>query len=623
MRKLPLIIVALLAFLSNNFGQQTTILFDHGKYGFDYSNIKDIKWKADRSFEILIKQVEDIELLKNISIEVNREGGEVLEDAIAIRKSQGVIDSFPQDSFKLQPFDAVMAEYICRFPHLEVGDTIAVSYSIKSEPKTDIIRWEIQQAYPVLNSTFEFILPEIALYTDHITNGEFLESEKLLDTTYIIDRSHIPSKGVKMTFKDIPPFVEEPFAPDLNETRPAVLLSINDLLLGDVQLYMPTWLDQVSDLVVGDYFGRQFRIRASYRWLSDKALEILNTKYTDELMLLKLYEFVHAEFQWDGSYGLFPSHTLQDMQEFKNVNKASINMALLALLQEAGFKAHPVLVTTTDQPFVYKEIPNINQFNHFVIAVEQGKELIYLDAGDPLLPPGLVDSGVRHTNAILIRNYKGSWHEIPDFQSKSIMLVDMKVDQDLSASGMIMASFEGYDAHNERHFLNGDPRGLYWKERAAAISPDIRVDSVRYENVRNLLEPFVNKVFFHIAPSQDQEEMAFLPVFYSFFNQQYFTDSVRRNRILFPAKLVEQVIFNIAFDDEFQIESIPEDLKLRMIDSSSEMVFRKTSDETKAQCTFRITLDKKIIEPVYYDALKEYLAQLAAALRQPVVIAKR
>lgn len=603
-------------------GQQTTILFDHGKYGFDYSDIKDIKWKADRSFQILVKEKSDVELLKNISVELNRQAGAELLNALALRKHGSQIDSLPQDSFKLQPFDAEYAEYICRFDNLQVGDTIEVSYSIKSVASTEIIRWNLQQAYPVKESVFEFLVPEVTVYNDHITDGQYLVSETLLDTTFIIERSRIPSKGLKFIFKDIPAYVEEPLAPDLIETRAAVLFSISDLLIGNVELFMPSWSTQVTDLVVGDYFGKQFRVRSSYRWLADKAVEILNTKYTTELMILKLYEFIHSEFDWDGTYGLFPSHTLLEMFQNKSVNKASMNMALLALLQEAGLKAYPVLVTTTDHQFVYEEIPDINQFNHFVIAVEDDKTLLYLDAGDPLLPPGLVDSGVRHTHSILIKNYKGTWHTIPDFTAKSAILVDMKVHDDLSATGIIMASFEGYDAHNERHFLQADPRALYWKDRAMAISSDIRIDSVRFDNVRNLLEPFVNKVYFHIEPSLDQEEIAFFPVFYSFFNQDYLTDSTRVNRIVFPTKLSEQAIFNVAFDSGLKIESIPEDLRLRMIDSSAEMDYRQSQGESKGQCIFSIKLDKRIIEPVYYEGLKLFLEQLNQKLSQPVVLAR-
>jgi hypothetical protein len=239
------------------------------------------------------------------------------------------------------------------------------------------------------------------------------------------------------------------------------------------------------------------------------------------------------------------------------------------------------------------------------------------------LPIGFVDSAVRHSQAILIKNYKGVWAEIPDFEGKSTMMVRMNIYDDLSASGSIQVSFEGYDAQNERHYLNGDPQGLYWKERVMAISPDIRIDSIRFDNVKNLLEPFINKVYFHIEPSEDQEEMTFYPVFYSFFNQAYFTDSVRVNRIVFPSKLKERAILNITFDGNLQVISMPEDLRVRMIDGSSEMEFRHSQQNKNAQYTFSIDLNKRLIEPVYYAAIREYLQQVSEKLNEPVVIGRK
>jgi hypothetical protein len=624
MRTLFLGTLCLLFLIRFGFSQQTTILYDHGEYGFDYSDIEQIKWQYERQYQLAIGQAEDANLLRNVSIEIDRQTGDELVDAqVLVKRPGGSADTLTRDSFKLQPYDAVFAEYLCMLPGLRVGDTISVSYRIHSKPGTDITRWSIQHAYPVKSSIFEFMVPEGCIYHDHITQSTYLFREEAIDTTYVVGRSRIPSKGLRLTFQDIPAYIEEPLAPDLSVSRPAVLFAISDLVMGDVQLYMPTWANQVTDLVVSDYFGKQYRVRPAYKWLSDRAAAILETRYTPRLMVLKLYELVHELFSWDGTYGLIPSHSIADMEENRVVNKASMNMALLALLQEAGMKAYPVLVSTVDQPLVYSEIPNLNQFNHFLIMVEDGKEIIYLDAGDPLLPTGLTDNAVRHSPVILIKNYKGTWTEIPDFEAKSTILINMQVHNDLSASGVISASFEGYDAQNERHFLRADPQALYWKERGLAMSPDIRIDSVRFEHVRNLLEPFINKVYFHIQPSADQEELAFSPVFYSFFNQSYFADTLRVNKVVFPSILREQVIFNLNFDGDIRVISMPGELRLRMEDHSSEMEFRQTQQTNRLQCTFTAAVLKTVIDPLLYPALRAYFQQLDTKLSERLVIGRK
>ncbi|NND32824.1 MAG: hypothetical protein HKN76_09550 [Saprospiraceae bacterium] len=601
----------------------TTILSDQGSYQLDFSDLDNIMWQFDRNYEIVVKQETDLDLLSNISLELDKDTEESLTNAnIYIKHANGLNDSLPRDSFKLQPFDAIYSEYICRLPALQLFDTIEVSYSTTCQPHTNLIKWNIQQAYPVVQSCFQFMLPEGTVYHDHITDSRFLATEEARDTSLKIGRVTVPLKGLKLTFKAIPAFVDEVFSPQPEQVQPAALLAISDLFIGKIELYMPTWTEQVTDLAVSDYFGKQYRARAYYKWLADKASEIINTKYTRKLHLLKLYEFVHQEFEWDGSYGLIPSHSLSEMQDGdKRVNKAAMNMALLALLQEADLAAYPVLVTTTDQMPAYQEIPNLNQFNHFVIAVEIDREIVFVDAGDPLLPIGLIDNGLNRKKAIIIRNYKGSWVEIPDPESTSMILITFEVHEDLSATGSISANFEGYDAFNERHLLSADPNALYWKDRGLALSPDVRIDSVRFNHVKNLLMPFENKVYFHISPSADQEELAFNPIFYSFFNQLYFKETTRSTPVIFPSKIVEKVVFNATFQ-ALKALRIPETLSIRTEDGVSVMSYKTSQQPNQLQCVFDIEIKDPTITPDNYQSLMIYLEQVYAKLNEPIVIGR-
>lgn len=621
--KFLFIIGLLLPYFVGASQDMTTILSDEGKYELDFTDIDNIKWRFERSYQIVVRSEQDVDLLRNISVELDKETSESLITAAAIvSHSQGEKDTIGQDSFKLQPYDAIYAEHICHLSNLRLNDTIKVSYATSSEPHTNLIRWSVQQSFPVLQSAFQFLLPEGTVYHDHITNSQHLIQEQALDTTLKLGKVKVPLKGLRLTFGNIPASIEEPFAPVLVQSQPAVLLAISDMYIGRIELYMPPWPDQITDLAVSDYFGKQYRSRAYYKWLADKASEIINTRYTPKLHLLKLYEFIHQEFDWDGSYGLIPSHSLSDMRNGgRRVNKASLNMALLALLQETGFAAYPVLVTTTDQLPAYKEIPNLNQFNHFVIAVEVDRELVFLDAGDPQLPIGLIDNGINHNNTVLIKNYKGAWVEIPDFESKSIIAIVLKVHNDLSATGTIKASFEGYDAFNERHLLQADPRALYWKERGMALSPDIKIDSVRFDHVRNLLMPFENAVYFHIEPSSDQEELAFNPIFYSFFNQIYFTDTTRISDVMLPSKIVEKVVFNATLDN-LSVKIMPEALNIRTVDNSSVMSYKTSHELQQLGCVFDIEVNNPKIRAAAYPALKRYLEQVYDKLDEQIVIGR-
>ncbi|NND05957.1 MAG: hypothetical protein HKN87_06225 [Saprospiraceae bacterium] len=603
------------------------MLKDYGHYSLDYSDLANIRWQFERQYEMVINQPSDVDILKNVIIETNNQDKEKLIQANTwIKRSAGGGKHYPMDSFKMQPFDAIWTEYLLTAEDLKVGDTLMVRYKIQADITTTLHEWTLQYAYPVRESRVSFIIPEAFSYADHVTDRQYLQSERTLDSTIVIgqglSKARIPQKGLVMTFKDIPAYKVEIFGPPLIELRPAFLLNITEAFVGQEGVFLPPWSEQFSDLAVGDFFGKQYRVKLAYRWLSDAASKILSTNYSDRLFVLKLYEFIHQRFSWDGSFGLFPSRTIADMRSEKSVNKSAMNMALLALLNEAGFDAYPVLVTTTDQRPVYEEIPSVNQFNHFVIEVNLDDGKLYVDAGIPTLPPGWIDAGIRKDRAIQIKNYKGNWITIPEAATSSNLDIKMNVKGDYSATGTIHASFTGYDAFSERNQLRDDPTGHYWKQRAEALSPSIRIDSVKYVHVKNLNRPFENIVHFHIEPSDDQAELVINSVPYSFFNQVYFIDSLRANPIMFPLKIVEHTELTILKDPNLKVVSAPQAQKLRLEGNPSNMAFLISDTNSQFQSNFNIQFSKRKFSQVEYNALKTYLSKVSDLIAKPLVITK-
>lgn len=603
------------------------MLQDHGHYSLDYTDLANLRWQFERHYMLVIEQPSDVDILKNVIIETNNQNKEKLIQADTwIKRPAGSNRHYSMDSFKMQPFDASWTEYVLVAEALKVGDTLEVRYKIQADITTSLHEWTLQYAYPVQESRVSFLIPEAFSYVDHVTNRQYLQSERAIDSTIIIgkglSKARLPQKGLSLTFRDIPAYRDEIFGPPLIEIRPAFLLNITEAFVGQEGVFLPSWSEQCSDLAVGDFFGKQYRVKLAYRWLTEAASKILATNYSDKLFVLKLYEFIHQRFSWDGSFGLFPSHTIADMRSQKAVNKSAMNMALLALLNDAGFDAYPVLVSTTDQRPVYEEIPSVNQFNHFVIEVNLDDGKMYVDAGMPTLPPGWIDAGIRRNKAIQIKNYKGNWITIPESTTSSRLDIQMNVRDDYSAAGTIHASFTGYDAFTERNLLRDDPTGHYWKARAEALSSSIRIDSVKYVHVKNLNKPFENVVYFHIEPSPDQAELVISPVPYSFFNQLYFVDSTRVNPVVFPFKIVEQTQLTIFKDPSLKMVSVPKAQKLRLEGNQSNMAFLTSDVSRQFQSNFTIQFSKRQFSQVEYNALNTYLDKVSSLIQKPVVITK-
>ncbi len=624
MRRNLIVGVGCLFFIVSQLGAQSSILYDHGHYGLNFSDLENIKWQFDREYKLVVNTLEDIAILRNIAIETTSGSGESLVDASVVVYAQDKDTlSFSRDSFAVQPFDAQWTEHLLVLSELRVFDTIHVKYTIQSELSTEIQRWTVQHTYPVQESKVSFLVPEIFGYEDYISDRSHLVSEIAKDSTLRLDRGRIPLKGLTLTFRDIPAYLSEPLAPSETVQRTSYFFAVTQFSLGSDDAYMPQWTIQASDLIVNDWFGKQYRTRGNYRWLLAEASSLFDIKYEDRLFMLKLYEFIHQTFQWDGSYGLFPSHTLPEMAGARIVNKSAMNIAMMALLHASQYKAYPVLVTTTDQTPVITDIPNINQFDHFVIMVELGRERIYIDCGDPNLPIGWIDSGIRTTNAMFIKNYKFTWIPLPDFKSRSSSVLSVQVDNDFSATGTIDLTYQGYDAQTERNLLDSDRNAFFWKSRAGAISSDIRVDSVRFENVQNLLEPLKERVYFHIDPSQDHEELILNPVFYSYFSTSYLIDTSRMNPVHYPFEMQEESVVHLKLDESLDIH-VPENTKLVLMGGGSEMLYQSSSEQNNmTQVRFSMKLLNHQYDASMYPALRNYMSQVQEKINQPIVITKK
>ena len=618
-----LVTLSLLQFTTTVYSQESSlILFDHGSYGLNFAKLNDIKWQFDRHYQVYVGSESDVSILRNVLIETSVLAEEELTEVqVRVLRYGGPDTTFTLASFTPQPFDAETMDHLLQLEDLLAGDTIDVKYKIQSDPSTNTQRWTLQYDFPVRESTVTYIVPKVFSYSSSIPDKSYLIKQSTVDSTLRLSRGRVELKGITNRFANIPAYRDEPFAPQPIVAKPTVLFTLTDYSLGESAAYLPSWSEQFIDLAVSEIFGKQYRTRSNYRWLVEEASDLFKKKYSDRLMILLLYQFIHKQLTWDGSYGLIPSVGVNEMRFEKIVNKAGMNMALLALLQEADFNAYPILVATSDQPMVFKEIEDINQFNHFVIEVNLGREKIYLDAGQEVLPVGWIDSGIRGQPAVRIQNLRGQWTEVPEFSGSSTIVVNLDVAADFSAQGTIHASFTGYDAFNERLRLKEDQQAQYWKDRASSLSRALRIDSVRFENVTNTMEPFENKVFFHLPGSADSEELQLNPVFYSFFGNSFFSDSVRQNDIEFPFSIAEQIVLNINLASGLNAQMSPS-VKLALEDDGGSLDFLTSENDRSLQSSFKAILSRTSFSPIEYQGLRKFLDATYQLTQQPIIIRK-
>ncbi|MBX2817707.1 MAG: DUF3857 domain-containing protein [Saprospiraceae bacterium] len=625
MRKCVALLMTMVLLVSLAFSQDdqgTAILSDRGAYRIDYSDLNNLRWAFERSYHVVIGAAEDIAFLKFVSLSVDLGFNEEMVDAaVTVSSPGGKKVNYKKSDFEREPYSVEIVDYTLEVQDLQVGDTLTVAYSTIADLSNRLHRWDFQYAYPVRSSELSFLVPDAFTFAEYLSDERYLLSKVAISEKVSVSRSQrLQLKGIKLACTDIPAYVEEALMPPLTEIRPAYFFSLTDLAPVNYDAFLADWSTQVSDLVVNDYWGKQFRVRSNYGWLLQEAREIMKLRTDERTKAWKCYQLVHRLFKWDGSMGVFPSHTINEMKNTREVNKAAMNQALLALLREADLRSFPILVSTRDQNPVQEEIPDVYQFNHFVIVVGIGDDALYLDAGDPKLPIGYIDQNVRRSPSALIRNYKASWVSLPEFESSSMFRTDIKVLRDGSAQGTITCSYQGYDAQAERQLLSEDKQAQYWKSRAAVMSPSIRIDSVRFSNVSSALKPLSSTVHFHIQPS---DEIQLAPLFYSFFSDLALPEQTRQNVVQFPFKINENFALSISYPEDIIVS---EEAAAQRYAMEQKEVYLEYIVET-APGSLDIRCAIKVNEPTMlqskYSALQNVMAEIQEKLAKRVIVSKR
>ena len=73
---------------------------------------------------------------------------------------------------------------------------------------------------------------------------------------------------------------------------------------------------------------------------------IINVSDTKDVKIRNIYRFVNSYFKWDKDYYIFSEKSIGELLESRQGNSAEINLLLCLLLNEAGIKAYPVLIST-------------------------------------------------------------------------------------------------------------------------------------------------------------------------------------------------------------------------------------------------------------------------------------
>jgi tetratricopeptide (TPR) repeat protein len=250
------------------------------------------------------------------------------------------------------------------------------------------------------------------------------------------------------------------------------------------------------------------KTRSSYE-IKEQVADLLKgkEKVSDEEKMRAIYEFITENIRYSSvafRQGAYIPQKARDVLVNKIGDCKDVATLCIAMLSEAGLKAHYVLVNTRDEGSNRNIRPSI-AFNHCIVAVETSNGLKFLDLTANNFPIGAMPNADVDAFALLIKPgtkeplYLPKANTIP---CNASVQTSIELRDDNSMAGERRTSLTGSLSASIRNSLRHEAKKEQEKKMLAGLTsdfPDVKLVNFETENLDNL-EPEVKYLYKYEVP---------------------------------------------------------------------------------------------------------------------------
>lgn len=595
---------------------------------YDYGEAKFIE--NDNGFDLLFHRKCRIKILSEAGLKYAQFGIEVYQEnlkyenvqdflAIAYKDVNGVIQQ--TETTKKEMLEEKINENWYRkkiaIAGVKVGSVIDVDYTITSPFLFNLHDWEFQYEIPVIYSEYKAYM--IPFYTyQYITIGipRFDEFQGYTDPS-LSRRSfgiEYKNKIYKFAMNNIPAFTDDSYISSPTDYKMKLDFQLSRIITttGNRIEIISTWEEICKKLLKHFDFGKY--VKASKGRAKKIIEELAIQDLPDEEKLDKLVTYVKQSYNWDGRYGEFAQKSIKEFTNEKIGNVGNINLFLVALLNEAGFKASPVILSTRDHGKIYYDYPFTHFFNYVVVLTKLKGKYILMDATEKNTTFDQIPYRCINENGLIVQKDSVSW--VP-LTSRNNSLEDHKFYLKLNDKGDSLNcnySFfaNSFDAIREKNKYNSAP-DEYLDKKAKKIVDRVKQTKVLSEDNS---KAFRYDIRGQIKANNIENYYTIEP----FINMPLTENPFNRKTREYPIDLVygyqENFTSTIYLPENSKVIEMPKPFSINTKDFALSYQIMENEDDIIVSCSYQ--LKKPVYPAEEYLALQQFMDKVIHALNQKV-----
>lgn len=561
------------------------------------------------------------------AVTYNLENGKVVETPL---KKEAIFREETDKNLKTVKF---------AMPNVKVGSVFEITYKIKSPFLFNFQDWDFQGTIPVAWSEYRATIPQYFTYK-MLMQGylpmsitESKPMQNFFNLTYRSDRDGLgrstdeqeriafTENHDRWVIKDVPRFRTEPYMTTYRDYISRINFELSTIQMpGEpTKTFNATWEDLGRDFLDESSFGGVVK---GSGFLKDHVEVATAGKTTPEEKITAIYYYVRENVGWDGRYRKYASENLKRVLEEKKGTSADINLMLVSMLQKAGLKATPVLISTRDHGFIRMDNPVTSQFNYVIAAVEiEGKQVL-LDATDRSLPISLLPQRCLNGQGFMV-SQTPAWIALKATKSRSSASLELALSDSGELKGTARFTQDGYFGQQARKDYSKKGKEDYVKELGTNQGWEVSGSNV--ENIDKLHEPLkeTHEVALNDHVQIAGDHMYINPLLYGRIEENPFQLEKREYPVDFGSPEENALMAKIELPAGWAVEELPKPKIFTLFQNAGKYVYSLSQVGNAVVVSSQLQINKPLFVQAEYTALRDFYAQVVATQAEQIVLKKK
>lgn len=620
-----------------DFGRSAIIYRQNIGFTLDFERITRIKilkkdgqsW-GDFTIPLYKSTAEDEKLSGLKAVTYNLENGKIVESKL---KNDAVFREHYSENRDL-------IKLTC--PNVREGSVVEITYKINSPFVFNFQDWTFQSTIPTVTSEYRAQIPEYFFYDKYMQgytpldiSDETRQQNSIRLTSFErTGRYNLQSQAstnqidyqdvvYRWVANNVPAFKPEPYMTSITDYITKINFELSTVKYPNepIKQIMGSWQDINKTMVESDNFGGAIRGNGFLKKTVDG---ITAGKVSPEEVIAAITNYVKENIVWDGNQRMFPSGTLKKVLDDRKGNSADINLLLASMLDKAGIRATPVLLSTRNNGLLRTATPIVSQFNYVICLAEANEKSYLLDATEKLLPIGMLPERCLNGEGFAVAKEGFKWIGLESkFKTRVLTSGDFKLTDAGEIEGTLKFDCNGYEALRKRRKYLVEGEEEYLKDFIGS-----HAWSVKSSEIQNAKDIHTNFVGVHNLVINENlvsaGEMIYLdPFLYSSYKENPFKSEKREYPVDFGSPLEQTILFKITIPEGYVIDELPTSKVISMPENAARYTYSMSQNGNQISLTSMFHINKSLFTQVEYPYLREFYNQIVAKQAEQIVLKKK